>query len=326
MDKPARCNDIVVDESLEGQFLTLDADVSVRKDAPGGFWLQASDGSGKVLVWSKERLEGKFELYGKVYKGYLVLIRYTEKNDLKAGAVPEEKDAHYGMAEDASKDAASAPASSFQAPVFDEPSDKLDDNPFEESPFAEGSFDPNEKFPAETLAESKSHVVSLGVVCVSSLALGAGAYSLSLTYPLQMQSPIFLMLPFLSIFLGLAAYFAIIALDQKFISAFGFGGHAEFLGRIWYIFLPYILSAFMLLYLSPEYVQTGMSLQYLFELQKAFMFALIPIGLGVGYHLVMVNDEDDLDLKQLLAFGTSPLVLFVPLFVLYYLVTSTIAP
>ncbi len=67
-----------------------------------------------------------------------------------------------------------------------------------------------------------------------------------------------------------------------------------------------------------------MSLPYLLGLQKAFMFALIPIGLGVGYHLVIINEEEELDARQLLAFGVVPLILFIPLFVLYYLVTSTI--
>jgi len=340
MDNFTKCRSIVLDESLDGQLLTIEADVSVRKEGPGGFWLQATDDSGKALVWSKEKLEGRFELYGKVYKGYLVLMKYTAEKKFDTCTVPQifEEKCDYkvvdeGMAEGAPKSPAALQPESkglFQAEektpaqVFDEPSDKPDDNPFEETPFAEETFNPSRGFPIETLAESKSHLISLGVVCISSLALGAGAYSLSLTYPPQMQSPIFLMLPFLSIFLGLAAYFAIMALDQKFVGLFGFGGHADFLGKIWHVFLPYILSAFILLFISPEYVQTGMSLQYLFALQKAFMLALIPIGLGVGYHLVIINTEDDLDLKQVLAFGASPLVLFVPLFMLYYLVTSTI--
>jgi len=363
MGDPAKCRDIVVDESLEGQLLTLDADVSLRKEMPGGFWLQASDESGNVLVWSKDRLEGKFELYGRVYKGYLILKGFDEKKKFSACTVPEifkEKCPLKVVPEGtvngevrteptaqpipaASKAAGPGPAPEEhilfpeeENPALQFPKPKTavpnalsaepEENPFETEPFID--LGPNSKkslpFPTETLAESKSHLVSLGVVCISSLALGAGAYALSLTYPPQMQSSIFLMLPLLSVFLGLAVYFAIVALDERFIRTFGFGGHAGFLDRIWHIFVPYILSAFILLFASPEYVQQSMTLPYLFGLQKAFMFALIPIGLGVGYHLVMINNEEELDAKQLLAFGVTPAILFIPLFVLYYLVTSTI--
>ena len=305
-----KCRSIVEDESLEGQYAMISAQVSLRKEVPQGYWLQASDDSGKVLVWSKKRLEGDFRVYGRVYKGYLILMEYEHMEQPpkleEEAPVPKEPQVQ--------EEAIS------EEDLFQE-KPQVQERPKKEKP-------PKEKqapeVPTETLSESKSHLVSLGVVGVCSLALGAGAYSLSLTYPIEMKTPVFLMLPIISLLLGLAAYFLIDALDRRFIYTFGFRGHCDFLDKLWHIFIPYILSAFILLFVSPKYIQTGISLEYLFSLQKAFMFALVPIGLGVGYHLIIINEEQELNTKQLLAFGVAPMILFIPLFILYFLVTRTI--
>ena len=176
--------------------------------------------------------------------------------------------------------------------------------------------------PEEKISVTLQTVTAFSIVALLSLAAGFGIYSLTLSVPPAAKTTVTYMVPFVTMFLGMISLVVLKWLNSSIAEEYDIELSPEFPRNLWKLYLPMLVTAFIVIVLSPIEIQQKITESEILEVRNLFLLSLTPVLLSFAYHFRTTRKFAGQG--QAFVFALTVLVILIPLLVAYYVVNTNL--